>query len=297
MKTGNTYKIAGINLDIRGDNKYLLNRLKIFEDSNPNRIDLFAEIRRCHYIEKPEGQIVIDEFVKWMKKDDNGGFHVFRLDTAGRDIMAHMDINKDWSRDIIRCLDIKFDKSGNQAEFGDWMEYYSFMLMGIIFRNRLINMGGIVIHASSIAWRDRGILFTAPSGTGKSTHVRLWEKYLGDEVTVVNDDTPAVRFFDGIPTLCGTPWSGSSDKFANLQVPVGAIVVLRQAPQNSISKLSPLEALPCLMPRAFLPYFDKELMEKAYSVLDMILQKVPVYLLTCTPEKKAMELVYECVKH
>ncbi len=297
MKTGNTYKIAGINLAIHSDNRYMINRLKVFEDCKPDNIDLFAETLRCNYIEKPKGQIVIDEFVKWMKKDDdNGGFHVYRMDTNEKEIMAHMDINKDWSRNIIKCLNIKFDKSGNSAEIGDWMEYYSFMLMGIVFRNRLLSMGGIVIHASSIAWKDKGILFTAPSGTGKSTHVCLWEKYHGNEVTVVNDDTPAIRFFDGVPTLCGTPWSGSSDKFANIQVPIGAIVVLKQASANSIVKLSPLEALPLLMPRVFLPYFDAELMEKAYSVLDIILTQVPIYLLACTPEKKAMELVYECVK-
>ena len=69
----------------------------------------------------------------------------------------------------------------------------------------LINHDGLVIHSSSIAFRDKGIIFTAPSGTGKSTHVNLWEQTFGREVTVVNDDTPAIRFINDVPMLSGTP--------------------------------------------------------------------------------------------
>lgn len=115
-------------------------------------------------------------------------------------------------------------------------------------------------------------------------------------MTVVNDDTPAIRFKDEEPILCGTPWSGSSDKFVNLEVPVKAIVVLSQAPQNSIRKLEIFEALPMVMPRCFLPYFDEELMKKAYIALDKILIKIPIYHLQCRPDREAMELVYQCVK-
>ena len=69
----------------------------------------------------------------------------------------------------------------------------------------LINHDGLVIHSSSIAFRDKGIIFTAPSGAGKSTHVNLWEQTFGREVTVVNDDTPAIRFINDVPMLSGTP--------------------------------------------------------------------------------------------
>lgn len=297
MQTSNTYNIAGVHMRLHSDNRYLSDRMKIFENRSTANVDLYADIWRCNYIEEPKGKMIVDEFVKWMKKDDEGGgFHVYRKDMNDRHVLAHIDINRDWSHNTIKCLNIKSDNTEALVGREDWTEYYSFMLMGIVFRNRLLNMGGIVIHASSIDWKGKGILFTAPSGTGKSTHVRLWEKYIGDEVTVVNDDTPAIRFFEGVPTLCGTPWSGSSDKFANKRVPVGAIVVLKQADENSIVKLTAIEALPQIMPRVFLPYFDMELMEKAYTVLEGIIKQAPIYLLRCTPEKQAMELVYQCVR-
>lgn len=297
MNTFATYKIAGLKINMNSDNKYMRSRLKQFESDDPESPDIFAETQRCQYIEEPSGELVVDENVRWLRKSSgDSGFHVYRKNEQSNEVMAHMDINNDWSHNIIKCLNIKLKKEDAHAGMQDWMEYYSFMLMGIVFRNRLLNQDGIVMHASSIAWNNSGILFTAPSGTGKSTHVRLWEKYFADEIKVVNDDTPAIRFFDGTPMLCGTPWSGSSDKFENLQVPIKGIVVLEQAPQNRIRKLSQIEALPRIMPRVFLPYFDKELMEKAYNILEKIIMQVPIYLLECTPEKKAMELVYECMK-
>lgn len=296
MNKYNSYEIAGMGIGLLTDNKYMQERLKPFIANGITTQDMSSEIRRCDFIEEPKGEVIVDEFVKWLRKNNGrNGFHVYKKNERDLKIMAHMDTDRDWSHIIIKCLDMVFALD-EENPLKDWMEYYSFVLMGIAFRNGLINRGGLVIHASSIAWRDRGILFTAPSGTGKSTHTSLWEKYMGDEVKVVNDDTPAIRFFDEVPALCGTPWSGSSDKFANIKVPLKAIVVLEQAPENSIRRLNQIEALPLVMPRAFLPYFDRELMEKTYDILDKIILQVPVYLLRCTPAKQAMELVYECVK-
>ncbi len=293
----NTYKIAGIKINIESDNKYLIDRLEPFSECNSEEPDLYAELQRCKHIDEPSGELIVNDFVRWLRKGDGeSGFHIYQKDKMSGKIMAHVETDQNWSHNTIKCIDANFDSPKIYTKTKNWMENFSFLLMGILFRNKLINYDGIVIHASSIAWRNKGLLFTAPSGTGKSTHVRLWEKYMGNEVTVVNDDTPAIRFSGETPMLCGTPWSGSSDKFANLQVPVGAIIILQQAPTDNIRKLTPVEALPMLMPRVFLPYFDKQLMVKAYDVIDRIITKVPIYLLNCTPEKTAMELVYECVK-
>jgi hypothetical protein len=293
----NTYKIAGITINIESDNSYMINRLEPFSYDADDNPDFFAETQRCNYIKEPTGELIVNDLIRWLRKNNGeSGFHVYRKNEKSGKIMAHMETDQDWSHNIIKCMDFSLNSPYIYTKTNNWMENYSFLLMGILFRNRLLKHDGIVIHASSIAWRNKGLLFSAPSGTGKSTHVRIWEKYFGDEVTVVNDDTPAIRYIDGTPMLCGTPWSGSSDKFSNIQVPIKAIVLLEQAPTNSIQKLSPLEALPMIMPRVFLPYFDKDLMERAYDIIDKIITQIPIYILRCTPEKKAMELVYECVK-
>jgi hypothetical protein len=160
----------------------------------------------------------------------------------------------------------------------------------------LIKKNGIQIHCSSIDYNGKGIIFSAPSGTGKSTHVRLWQELYGNALTVINDDRPAIRYIDGVPMLCGTPWSGTSDNFTNRIVPLYAIVMLEQAPVNSMERLSGPGALQMLMPRCFLPYFDSELMAEALDTLERLIKDVPVYLLKCRPDYEAVELVRKCLE-
>ncbi len=290
------YNVAGTYMNVETNNGYLTNRMKDFQCNKQENPDISVQIDQCEYITKPQGRLLIEDSIKWLvKENENDGFHIYSEGMGQNNIMSHIDTNTGWSNANIKCVKRDFDNDVPSV-VKSWSDLYSFMLMGIVFRNNLLNRGGIVMHASSIAWNGKGILFTAPSGTGKSTHVKLWEKYLGNAVTVVNDDTPAIRFKDEIPMLCGTPWSGSSDKFVNIEVPIKAIVVLSQAPQNSIKKLGVFDALQMVMPRCFLPYFDEKLMEKAYAVIEKIIDKIPVYHLQCRPDKEAMELVYECVK-
>lgn len=290
------YNVAGTNIHIETCNSYLTNRMKTFECNENESPDISVEIEQCSHISEPVGRLLISESIKWLKKDDkNGGFHIYSTGSNENQILSHIETNNEWSSANIRFLKQEFDDNASEL-LKKWPDMHTFMLMGIVFRNNLLYKDGIVMHASSIAWDGKGILFTAPSGTGKSTHVRLWEKYFGESVRVVNDDTPAIRFIDDIPMLCGTPWSGSSDKFENITVPIKAMVVLNQAPDNSIRKLDTFDALQGIMPRCFLPYFDEELMTKAYNVLENLINKVPVYHLDCTPDKEAMELVYKCVK-
>lgn len=285
------YNIANRNINIECENEYLTNRLNPFMTKTHDKPDMQITIERCKNLSEPKGKVVVDDKVVWIKRDEADGFHVIRKDESQKYMLAHLETDIGWNDVKIKCLDIPKART----EESNWDDFYSFVLTGIAFRNNIINNEGIVVHSSSISWNGKGLLFTAPSGTGKSTHVRLWEQYFKGAVTVVNDDTPAVRIIDNIPMLCGTPWSGSSDKFANERIPLCAIVILEQAPQNSIRRLTPIEALPKMMPRCFLPYFDEKLMEKAYIVIEKLLNTIPIYFLQCRPDKEAMELVHQCV--
>lgn len=290
------YKVAGTEMNVQTNNDYLTSRMKAFQCGRHDQPDINVRIDQCPVIEKPTGKLIIDDQIKWLRKEDAvNGFHVYSTDRDDNYVLSHIDTDIGWNNVSIKCFKREFHISAPE-QLKRWSDIHTFALMGIAFRNNLLNNNGIVIHASSIDWMGKGIIFTAPSGTGKSTHVRLWEKHFGDAVTVVNDDTPAIRMIDDKPVLFGTPWSGSSDKFVNTSVPLNAIVVLSQAPENKIRQLQPHEILPMIMPRCFLPYFDEELMKKAYEVVGNIISKVPVYHLECRPDKEAMELVYQCVK-
>ncbi len=166
----------------------------------------------------------------------------------------------------------------------------SFNMLGEIFRYFVLNNSGMVLHSSSMAYRGRGIMFSAPSGTGKSTHTGLWRKYYADDVTMVNDDSPVLRFSEEGIKLCGSPWSGKTDINHNISVPLEAIVMLWQSPENTIRKLSADEAVFRLMNEVTRPAYN-ELMEVTLKNIEKIIQTVPVYMLGCNISQEAVELV------
>lgn len=173
---------------------------------------------------------------------------------------------------------------------------FEYMFTGLVFSDRLTCLGGMVLHGSSLAFDGNGIVFSAPSGTGKSTHAGLWRELYGDRVVMINDDKPAIRFDEaGQPLVYGTPWSGKTEMNTNLSVPLRAIVFLERGKQNAIRRLSATEALLHMGRELQLPYHDDALCEKLWDTAARTVQAVPVFLLSCTPEREAAELVRETI--
>ena len=106
-----------------------------------------------------------------------------------------------------------------------------------------------LMHGALVAWKRTGYIFTAPSGTGKTTHVRLWEKYLGSDAEISNGDKPILEVKEDEIVAYGTPWAGKERLQKNTCVPVRGICFLRQSEINTIHKLSKKEALLLLLPQ------------------------------------------------
>ena len=103
-----------------------------------------------------------------------------------------------------------------------------------------------LLHGSCIAVDGSAYLFTAKSGTGKSTHVRLWREMLGDRAVMVNEDKPLIRLTETEPVVYGTPWDGKHRLSSNISVPLRAVCILERAEENSIRPITPGEAYPML---------------------------------------------------
>ena len=144
---------------------------------------------------------------------------------------------------------------------------------------------------SSLVRRAEGdaILFTAPSGTGKSTQAELWEQYAGADV--LNGDRSMLRRVDGVWTAFGSPFAGSSSIFRNESAPVRALVVLRQAPENTIRRLSLAEAFRAIYSESVLPRWHTEAHQRVISLVTEIVSETPVYLLACTPDERPVTLL------
>lgn len=156
------------------------------------------------------------------------------------------------------------------------------LLRLVPIRQILLKHGVLFLHASQIAVGNTGILFSAPSGTGKTTQARLWHKFRNAEL-LCNDRT----LTDGENTY-GYPFDGSEPVCCGEVRRLGAIVTLEQAPENSIRRLKPREALARLMPQAVIDVWDPHSRTAAAELLLTLLTRTPVYLLRCSPDENAV---------
>lgn len=144
------------------------------------------------------------------------------------------------------------------------------------------------MHGSSICYNGKALLFSAASGVGKSTHTRLWEKYIPN-VKHINDDKNIIVFENNELVLYGNPWSGKHQIDNNISAPLKAIVFLYQSKENSIKKISKKDAFLKLMKQVIQP-FDISFVDEWDGMIDELL-KVPTYELGCDISKEAVMLV------
>lgn len=190
----------------------------------------------------------------------------------------------------ISAEDIKFEDKGGHG----FPEYYSECLA--VYRKLsnyiLENANGMLFHCSAIAVDGEAYLFSAPSGTGKSTHTALWRELLGEKAVMINDDKPIIRFTDGAFYVYGTPWDGKHRLSTNTRAKIKAVCVLKRGTENKIEKISAGEMLISAMSQTVLPE-TKDLMEKFLTFLEKLLGSVDLYKLHCNVSLEAAELSYK----
>ena len=190
-------------------------------------------------------------------------------------------------------VEIQFCASWKHPRFG--LREMEYMYTGFSFQNRLSVLGGGVLHSSSLAWRGQGVAFSAYSGTGKSTHVGLWKERFGDDMQIINDDKPAIRFMPEGPMLCGTPWSGKTAQNCNRIVPLRAIVFIERGQENRIRRLDGVDAMLKLTSQIVRPYYDADLGVEILDFTQRVLESVPIYLLSCTISQEAVDVAFNAI--
>ena len=174
---------------------------------------------------------------------------------------------------------------------------YSFVRFGIWFMLNIVAVQRLTaaVHSSVIVCHDEAVMFLGESGTGKSTHTRLWRENI-EGATLLNDDSPFVGLRDGRVMAYGSPWSGKTPCYKNECYPIRAIVRLSQAPHNKMRQLRSLQAIGALLPSlppAFA--FDEKLEDAVMNVLSAVVSKVPVYHLECLPNSEAAQLSHNTI--
>jgi len=157
--------------------------------------------------------------------------------------------------------------------------------------DHIIGRGGFFLHCSCLQFKDEAIIFTAPSGTGKSTHAALWRRHFGDRVTMINDDKPLVREQDGRFVIYGTPWNGKHRIGSNISAPIRAVFFLEQADENSTEPLDTFTALSLLLQQTVLPT-DRKDMSLLLDMLGRLIERTPMYRLRCSISDEAVITAY-----
>lgn len=149
-----------------------------------------------------------------------------------------------------------------------------------------------LFHGAVIEYEGRGYVFAAKSGTGKSTHIALWQRRFGDGVRVINGDKPIMRFEDGVLYAYGTPWCGKEGMEINARVPVCALCFLERGKCNEIVPISAADAVMRVFQQVLTPT-DLQSVDTLFPLLDQMLREIPCYLLKCTMDEEAAEVSYE----
>ena len=230
---------------------------------------------RIRTFDTGNGDTIVDQI-------DDGGYQYIIKDLRGHECCLLI-ANKDFSD--CHCA---LNGSYNMRKFG-----LNNALM-LIFAFAGSHQDTLLIHASLVRQNGYGYAFIAKSGTGKSTQVSLWLRYLPG-CDLMNDDNPIIRLIDGEAYIFGGPWSGKTPCYRNVKAKLGAITRIDRATENSIEKLSPVEAFASFLPSCSTMKWDEDIFERNCETVTRIIERTPIYTLHCLPNKEAAILCNKAI--
>lgn len=189
------------------------------------------------------------------------------------------------TEDDIRLIAANFQKmvqkrGEKSRDYGGF--FYENNAIHSLLTAELLKRGVLLIHGAAIAVDGQAYLFTARSGTGKSTHTRLWRELFGSRVTMINDDKPLLRPTKNGVTVYGTPWDGGEGLNTNTQAPLKAIIKLERGEENSIRPLKTSEMIPEFFAASLRGQTSLEITH-SMDLQSRILSAVKLYSMKCTP--------------
>ena len=242
---------------------------KLFELTVDDSLKPVPKLRRqrIRAFETGNGDTIVDRI-------DNGGYQYIVKDIKGAEC-ALLITNKNFDQ----CL-CALNGNYDMRNFG-----LNNALM-LTFAFAASRKQALLIHASLVRQNNYGYAFIAKSGTGKSTQVSMWLRYIPG-CDLMNDDNPIIRLIDGQPYIYGGPWSGKTPCYRNVKAKLGAITRIDRAPQNSIEKLPPLEAFASVLPSCSSMKWDKEIYNAMCDTITKLVETTGIYTLHCLPNKEA----------
>ena len=263
------------------NNLSLLPSFSPFEIAEPSKEDNLFELTiddktapiakservRIKTIDTGNGNIIVDQ--------TNDGRHQFIIKDINGNSCCLLIANKEFS--VCQCA---LNGNYDMRSFG----LNNAIMIAYAFASCKYNT--LLVHASLVRQNGYGYAFIAKSGTGKSTQVSMWLKHLPN-CDLMNDDNPIIRIIDNVPVIYGSPWSGKTPCYRNIKAHLGAITQIDRAPQNSIDRLSPIDALENFIPACSSIRWDENIYDDIIKNITQVIEKTPFYILHCLPNKEA----------
>lgn len=263
------------------NNLSLLPSFSPFEIAEPSKEDNLFELTiddktapiakservRIKTIDTGNGNIIVDQ--------TNNGRHQFIIKDINGNSCCLLIANKEFS--VCQCA---LNGNYDMRSFG----LNNAIMIAYAFASCKYNT--LLIHASLVRQNGYGYAFIAKSGTGKSTQVSMWLKHLPN-CDLMNDDNPIIRIIDNVPVIYGSPWSGKTPCYRNIKAHLGAITQIDRAPQNSIDRLFPIDALVNFIPACSSIRWDENIYDDIIRNITQVIEKTPFYILHCLPNKEA----------
>ena len=159
------------------------------------------------------------------------------------------------------------------------------------------NFNAFVLHSACFDVEGTGVAFAAHSGTGKTTHMNLWQEYLGEKMTIVNGDKPIVRFFDNepeTPYAYGTPWNGKEHLGCNMRTKLKHICFIERSKTNYVEKVDKLEIIDRILKQVYMPK-DPVAVAKTIELSNRLLNCCDLWIIHCNMEKDAAKVAYNTI--
>lgn len=231
-------------------------------------------------------QLLADErtgfFSRQVHRREDGGTIWSYIRTNSEKLYLQYTVSPAW--DKITLLEDNTGMNGNIA----------FEYLGLIFPYVALKHDILTFHGALVECEGDGFIVSAPSGTGKTTHARLWRDY--KNALIINGDRATCKKENGVWEGYGLPWSGTSGEQIARKVPLKALVILEQGTDNKVHRLTPQESFGEMLPHIQCPTWDAELVGKAMELADEFLQEIPVFHFSCRPDLDAVETLYNTLK-
>lgn len=283
------YEIAKIKISLEVfDDELIKSRMSAYEADFSGTPDLTIKIVKADSIAHDENYKIIGASTFRGFGLHNGNYGIFDMLDSPKNLSAALYIDESCSTVLGYVKDIQ-DLGG--ASIG----VRAFNMIGDAVKYAVIKRNGFVFHSSTIKYREKGVLFSADSGTGKSTHTGLWRKYYPNEVETINDDTPIIRFIEDKAYVFGSPWSGKTDLNNNVFAPLCNIVFLERGLENSLQKLNFTEAFQRFSRQSFIMPFAP-LYHEYLKTAEKVLKETDMIILKCNISKDAVDTIKKHVE-